>query len=473
MKKVVVIGAGLAGTLVSNQLSRTCDVTLLEIGPENSYVTPGVRCLRKELAQVATYCRGGGGTTNLWHNGLIPIHEADVSSSEFKRVLAESRPYTDAAAESLYFDFDSFDREYRRVKRTMNDLVADIRGLEESVDCLIYPKKFAKVKPHRAVTVYYSVENLDFKVAEGQLSEISFVSGNRAEKIQADVCIVAAGAFGSPEIINKVAVAAGRQVPPAGVGFIDHPIGFVGKVKIKKELSHIFDKLSVYDQGRYISRSLIRVKSDCGRYTCGIFFRPAMSMSNRLDIYKFKSLLGASCGLERIRNLFSPKLFHPDILAEIVSHLFSVRIPGRIYNIFLVAEQRGGSNRVFHENGTVNVDWCISDGELDVYRQILEKLRTTLADISDRVNVKTDITEDWLWSGAHHSCTTLMGTDSRGLIDTDLKLNFCDNVYVCDGSVIQEHSYANTGLTIGQLAFRLAEKISNTTASTERLAPLS
>jgi choline dehydrogenase-like flavoprotein len=40
-------------------------------------------------------------------------------------------------------------------------------------------------------------------------------------------------------------------------------------------------------------------------------------------------------------------------------------------------------------------------------------------------------------------------------------LKCCDNVYVCDGSVIQEHSYANTGLTIGQLALRLAERVLN------------
>jgi choline dehydrogenase-like flavoprotein len=33
-------------------------------------------------------------------------------------------------------------------------------------------------------------------------------------------------------------------------------------------------------------------------------------------------------------------------------------------------------------------------------------------------------------------------------------------VFVCDGSIIQEHSYANTGLTIGQLAMRLAERVS-------------
>ena len=65
----------------------------------------------------------------------------------------------------------------------------------------------------------------------------------------------------------------------------------------------------------------------------------------------------------------------------------------------------------------------------------------------------------WLWSSAHHSGTISLGTKEGDLVDKDLKLNVCDNVFVCDGSVIQEHSYANTGLTIGSLAMRLSERV--------------
>ncbi len=55
-----------------------------------------------------------------------------------------------------------------------------------------------------------------------------------------------------------------------------------------------------------------------------------------------------------------------------------------------------------------------------------------------------------------------MGDTEDALVDTNLKLRHFDNVFVCDGSVIQEHSYANTGLTIAQLAFRLAKHIRDT-----------
>ena len=58
-----------------------------------------------------------------------------------------------------------------------------------------------------------------------------------------------------------------------------------------------------------------------------------------------------------------------------------------------------------------------------------------LANVAEEVNIETQLTEDWLWSGAHHSCTTPLGDTPSDLVDKNLKLKFCDNVYVCDGSV--------------------------------------
>jgi choline dehydrogenase-like flavoprotein len=90
---------------------------------------------------------------------------------------------------------------------------------------------------------------------------------------------------------------------------------------------------------------------------------------------------------------------------------------------------------------------------------MLKKLNGMLLTISDKLNIKMPITDEWLWSAAHHSGTVPIGNTADDLIDRDLKLNFCDNIFVCDGSVIQEHSYANTGLTIGQLSMRLSERV--------------
>nr|WP_256502731.1 GMC oxidoreductase [Desulfuromonas sp. KJ2020] len=182
-------------------------------------------------------------------------------------------------------------------------------------------------------------------------------------------------------------------------------------------------------------------------------------MDNRLSIYKYKSALGASAGLARIKKAFSWKIFHPDIVSEIFAHLFGVSIPSRTFNILFIAEQKRGGNRVYYDNDQLHVDWSISDEEIGAYREMLNSLAGMLTDLSEEVNIHTEITDDWLWSAAHHSGTTSMGDKDDDLIDSDLKVKFCKNAFVCDGSVLQEHSYANTGLAIGQLAFRLVDHI--------------
>ena len=458
-KRIVVIGSGLSGTLLANELTASGRVTLLEKGPENACLSPEVVFRGKRLAQVDTFCYGGGGTTNLWHNGLIPIQEKDVTSSEFEEILVDAKPYIDRAAARLFFPEESFADRHGQLAKEFTSLIDGLAVADDGVDCLLYPKKFRKLSPVSAVEAHYLVDALDFLTIDGCVQKIRYSIGRQQYSIAPDIVVVAAGAFGTPGILRKIILSTGNRFSSLGAGLIDHPVGFVGKVRFRKEYARIFARMSISDHGDFISRSAIRLKSECGKYTCCAFFRPALTMSNNLDIYKYKSLLGASSGIERLKHIFSLKLLHPDILAEIVSHLFSVEIPGRTFNIFFVGEQKNGQNSVGYDGEKIVVKWEIDEAEIAVYRQVLEKLSGRLAGIADEINMKTDISSEWLWSEAHHSHTVPVGSGEEDLLDRDLKLKYCRNVYVCDGSVIREHSYANTGLTIGQLALRLASTI--------------
>jgi hypothetical protein len=460
-KHIVVIGAGLAGTLICNELVEKCDVTLLEAGEKDRIGYPGITFTNKPLAAVKTMCIGGGGTTNLWHNGLMPIHGEDVTSSEFRTLLVDVERYMNKAARNLYWVDDPYTAEYEKIVSQMNLMAKDTGVFSDGIDCLLYPKKYKRLEVDSRVNACYSVTDIDFVPKGKSIQSINYSAAHLPHSIEADTIILSAGALGSPWFVRKILSAIGHSGEKAGTGFMDHPIGFVGKVKFKKNVNELIKRFALLDKGNYECRTAVRLKSACGRYTCAAFFRPALTMGNNLSIYKYKSLLGASSGVDRIKNVFSFRIFHPDILAEIVSHLFSMPIPGRIYNVFLVFEQkRGGSNVTYNENGLV-MDWRITEEESSVYNNVLDKLLHMLSGIADEINIKTDIEEDWLWSHAHHSGTISLGKTADSCVDLDLKLHSCDNVFVCDGSIIQEHSYANTGLTIGQLAMRLAERVSN------------
>ena len=457
-KKIVIIGSGLAGSLLCNELVKHYDVTLLEKGRKNSFQFARIKFIKKKLAEVPTFCFGEGGTTHLWHNGLIPINADDITSNYFRDVLKNLWPYIDQAASELFFKNGHYQAEYERVVAEVNSLSDKFSVFPYGIDCLIYPKNFKKLMVDPGVKSIYDVQDIDFIIDNKKVVEINYSTG-QTNNIEADIVIVACGGMGTPKILQKLISSTGNSTNTAGFGFIDHPKGFVGKVKFKKNISWAFKKLSSYDKGDYISRNAVRLKSKCGRYTSCVFFRPALTMGNNLSVYKYKSALGASGGVDRLKIMFSPKLFHPDILAEIFAHLFGFNIPSRTYNIFFIGEQKRGSNRVYYKGDELEVDWNITEEEISIYCDMLKRLRDMIADLADEINIKTDISPDWLWSAAHHSGTTSMGDSEDCLIDSDLKLKCCDNVFVCDGSVIQEHSYANTGLTIGQLALRLADRL--------------
>ena len=456
---VVVIGAGLAGTLICNALAKKCRVTLLEAGEKDAISVPPICFIQKKFASVKTFCLGGGGTTNLWHNGLIPISIEDINTPVFKKVLEAISPYVDKAAANLYWLHNPYWFQYEKRVLEAKIVAEKIGGFSDGIDCLLYPKKFAKLKPVDGVHAFYGVSRIDFCAMDKRITTVHYTVNGERLCVDADVVILCAGCLGSPRMVEEILAAIGCADGKGGQGLADHPLGFVGKVRVKKRFSRQIRHLALSDHGTYECRSAIRVKSDCGKYTGCAFLRPAFTMENSLSIYQYKSLLGAAGGLDRIRHIFSLKLFHPDILAEIFSHLTGIGIPGRTYNVLFLFEQKRGRNHVRYNGSKLEVNWQITKDELRIYRAMIEKLHGMLVGVADEINLKVDITDDWLWSAAHHSGTISMGEKDDDLVDADLKLKKMDNVFVCDGSVIQEHSYANTGLTIASLAMRLAESV--------------
>ena len=161
-KKVLVVGSGLAGSLLCDELCKVHDVTLLEKGPQNSIAYPQFNFHRKKLAKVHTCCYGSGGSTNLWHNGLIPIRGEDVVGSEFREVLQKAGPYTDQTAEALFYTNAYFAEDHRQLVNEANMLSPDLKNFCYGIDCLVYPKKYQKLTVSPAVQAIYEVEDIDF-----------------------------------------------------------------------------------------------------------------------------------------------------------------------------------------------------------------------------------------------------------------------------------------------------------------------
>ncbi len=457
--KCIVIGSGLAGTVVSNALCRSFDVMLLEVGPPFGIRFPNVKFTQKSLGQVRTFCHAQGGTTNLWHNGLIPIRQEDVTETAFRMALADASRFSDGAARALHYPGDAFTSDHSRLCDEVSKIASRFGDLPDGIDCLVYPDRFAPLKPDAAVDCVNNVRDIGFVACKDKVTSVTFSVDGQSNSIDCDLLIVSSGAFGSPGVVRRVlqSVASDRKVPEKGL--IDHPMGFLGKFEFDKHTAKFAEKFSILQRDGYSSRNVFRLKSDCGRFTGCAFLRPTITLDNNLEIYKFKSSLGASKGMDRIRNALNWKTFHPDIVNEILSHTVSLQMPTRVYAALFIGEQRHSVSTVVGDEGGLEIGWRISEEEMRAYRSMFAKLTDSLGAVATRSSVESDFTDDWLWSAAHHSGTIPMGDAPNDIIDGDLRVIGTANAYVCDGSVLQEHSYANTGLTIAGFALRLADRL--------------
>ena len=388
----------------------------------------------------------------MWHNGLVPLRVDDITDAAFAEILREAHSFTDTAARALHFAGGSFQEIHAQLLHQGGIAANELGLVPTDVDCLVYPNQYEPLKLHSGVSGIYNEEVLRIQTEGAAVHALQLRSGVEIQLAPDDILVLCGGALGTPGSVSTLV-----QDDSVGLGLVDHPMGFVGKVRFKPRYRDAASKIA-WAKGNGLShRSPIRVKSECGRFTGCAFLWPSATMDNKLSIHKFKSLLGASSGLSRVKNALDKRLVHPDILLEIVTHLTKREYRGDIYSILFIGEQKRGAHRVFNRSGQLVIDWTVAEEEVRIIRGMLDTLVRRLEPALEDANVRVDVDNDWLWSCAHHSGTISAGPN--GLVDAEHRLTGFDNVYVCDASVIQEHSYANTGLTITEFAERLAHHL--------------
>lgn len=458
-KHFVIIGSGLAGTIISNILAKGHKVSVLEKGKSKKLEYPNLNFIKKSFGESKTFCYGLGGTTNLWHNGLIKLDPSHIQGSNFKRVIKESESYADEAACMLNLKL-SYTSAYESILKKYNSLTNTITGAKFDLDTIIMPQASGKLSLSNKVSVYTSVTRLEFHKKNDIISSVSFCDENsNSKKLVLDELIICAGGLGSFQIVNKLLENGDAGARTRSTTLIDHPMGFLGKIKVSKKYDELFSKFVNSSSHGFSSRAGIKGKAKGLNYIC--YFRPAVTLGNSLSIYKFKSKLGTATWFKRLGLLFDIRIIHPDIIAEIMLFITGKILRKRVYSVWFVFEQNKvhcGENYVDGKNGNLEISWEISSEEKEAYSKAINDVREILSPFVTAANFQTTNIEKYLWSAAHYSGTLAVGPGQ--VLNNNLELKGFKNVCVCDGSVIQEHSYANTGLTIAQLSVRLAKFLS-------------
>ncbi len=454
--------------MLAHDLAATHDVTVIERDPVDRDAQPPTVDLGRPARMKHHFVSGLGGSTRLWHNGLI-----EIDASIFERHW----PIPKAA---LTGDYDrSFELLSKIPAAKVHEGIAllEQRCRKAGLDAgrligLFYPRWPANVWDALSVGGRVTVvrgEVTGFRRGSADRVEAVVVAGtDSTHEVEGDHIVLCAGGLGTPLLLQKLAeqwdLPALRQ---AGCHYEDHPMTFVGELEIDAPLYRLWNFSAPDTDG--VLRMLLVNEED--GLEVSFQLRPSATIrraSTRKRVFTVVNDLR--------RQMWNPVhyvrlLTHWDDVLDILSFKFGIRLPTRHYSIMMLAQMPTTSERsIWGEAaadgvGTVVMRrWQLDDAYVATLRRAVDAFVKRLGSVVKSAR----IFPDWpatIQTAAHHSGTARMAASAEsGVCDADARVFGTSNLWVCDGSLIPSSGIANTGLTIGALALRLGNRLRRDTA---------
>lgn len=460
-QRVIIVGAGLAGSILAAELARAFDVTVIELAQHNGNLAVPLTDVSRPAGLSPHVGSGPGGTSALWNNGLIELEDDDYASWPISR--QELCPYVTKAYPLLSGvsreDVASCYEELRQL-HVARGIPSELIG-----NALFYPQRRRNLwrslrvaeQPIRVVTG----RARRLIVKDGRVAGLVFEDDlGRPAELKADFVILSAGGLSSPLLVQATAKAFSlSSLEAAGRHYIDHPMGMIAKVKLKSRLYDIWN----FRQGRIDGalQTPIVARDESG-LKISVFLRPASVVSHGDRRDRVQSVLvnlrNAPFKLSALAALAASR----DDIRELLSFKLGLQMPTDYYVLRLVASEIPDQHRsVYGDERTDGIvrDWRITER----YTAQIGSLLRQLLDKMGGIVLESRFFDQWektLHSAAHHSGTCRMSQSDRdGVCDSTCQIFGITNAYICDGSTLPSTGYANTGLTIAALALRLSDHL--------------
>jgi hypothetical protein len=441
-KRVVVIGAGLCGSLLSTLLRDDFEVTLVEQGKKKRPLFDDVDCATGELNTSINRAEGLGGTTNYWHNALIELDDDDLRKAGIEpRGMAR---YYEKAWQ-LFLSQAELDECNRA--RDANE--ASLDSKVSTVAHMVLPQ--TRHNAWRLANAKHP--GAEIKVVYGHAQKIGadHVELEGGQRLAADYVISCAGGLGTPVLLAKSLGEDDRFC----AGYHDHPMAYVAKVKLRPD-SRLKAVSCTTTHSAEVRAGIVY---ETGGLKTVVYLRPAVDL-------RLGSITGpARYILSDLRNdPFSPKkimmlLGNLEAVREAILFKTKLGFRGNYFSVLILGEQTPIKSRGIQlaRGKRPSLNWEVTSEELASYDQSVEKFFAEFSD--DILEKKVVPTATWAFrNAAHHSGTANQFVAAQ----TDTNREFFTvtrqpNAFVCDGSLLRAAGIANSGLTLVALGYRLAE----------------
>lgn len=450
---VVIVGAGLAGSILASKLCGRYDVTVIDLrdtpAPLPTRITDTGVPSRLDVHAGA----GPGGTTSYWTNGLIELEDQDYAAWPLTK--CELQPYIARSFDLLgSVAHDALMREDAAARAVLVQ-----RGVPHGLlgKSLFYPSLQRNIWKHLGLPCpgvkYVTGVARHFEVEGTTATAVRVETAQGARRIDGDVFVCCAGGLSSPPLLSATAQQAGLHLPAIGRYYHDHPMSWVGQLTLGIKLHDVWNYSAPAIGGELRIPFVTRV----GDTKFAFYMRTRELHRHRAARVALRELRARPTAL---RNYWHVMRTTRSTL-EVLAFRFGIQLPTSTFSILMVAEQPPSDALSLSgcPDGSIMRNWTLAPDFAD---QVGEALRKLVAALEDHV-VKFTPEPDWqkqLHTAAHHSGSCRMAnTPDEGVCDRDLTVFGTDNLHVCDGSALPTSGYANTGLMIGALALRLADHL--------------
>ena len=303
---IAIIGAGLAGALLAEEVAKWADVTVFERGgalPANP-AYPIIE--RHPLGLYPSFVYGLGGTTNLWHGGLLEMRAGEYGEHWPNQVRKELEPYLEKVIRRLYGE--DWVRTWKAIPR------ADDQS-PVLLDIMIKPRQPFRVRHSSCFSrAHLMLGHRVRRLEEAGDKVILYVeNGGRVQSFTYDLAVVSAGGLNSPLILRRSNIG-GDEV---GNNITDHPMGFVAKVTRGADRNG-FDRLRSPSD---ITECMLKIYDAESAIWSAFYLRPSTSPEFTSDPYadSFRTL----GSLGRLRKYCSAlsKFGHSEFRTQAIAHL--------------------------------------------------------------------------------------------------------------------------------------------------------
>jgi choline dehydrogenase-like flavoprotein len=297
--------------------------------------------------------------------------------------------------------------------------------------------------------------------------------GGRTIEIEAKVFVIAAGGLETPRLLLNSGRAFGAGAALTGRFLMDHPVGYFSQAVFRKKLNVAFGGSTLTGRTGYLTGLSIRaeLQKEYRLPNHYVFVRPGTGPA-KIPNDLLRSFLGVRGVLDLSARHMMTILKSRYILQRVVCERFGVSVKTRFGDIYVMAEQLPNpDSRVDLSTDQVDgygypiarVNWRLSHDEWQSFGSFISLVAAGLRGDERIASLRLDDIAEWpqvLSSAAHHLGTARMAaTPRQGVVDADLRVFGCRNLFVCDGSVFPTASGTNPSFTICALGLRLGEHL--------------